>query len=248
MPLSGKLNNRCRGYTKSSPDSATSSMASLAEGERRIPGRATLARQAAQAQEETMSAVFRDSAPVMAPHRKLSVEDYHRMAAVGIFQPEERVELIEGELIDMPPIGHFHAGLANDLNRFFTPCTLGRAVTCMQNPIVLGLHSEPQPDFALLRHRADSYKRALPTAADTLLVVEISDTTLRYDRKIKLPLYARYGIPEYWLISVPERRIEAHLGPEPEQGRYREVRVFTEGLLTPACFPDLALDVAELLS
>jgi Uma2 family endonuclease len=195
-----------------------------------------------------MSAVFRDSAPVMAPHRKLSVEDYHQMAEVGIFRPDERVELIEGELIDMPPIGHFHAGLANDLNRFFTPRTLGHAVTCMQNPIVLGPHSEPQPDFALLRHRADCYKRALPTAADTLLVVEISDTTLRYDRTIKLPLYASHGIPEYWLINVPEKRIEVHRDPDAEQSGYREVRILTEGLLAPACFPDLALDVAELLS
>jgi Uma2 family endonuclease len=195
-----------------------------------------------------MSAVFRDSVPVMAPHRKLSVEDYHQMAEVGIFRPEERVELIKGELIDRPPIGHFHAGLSGLLVESLGHRAQGRAIIWVQNPIQMGLHSEPQPDFALLRYRPDSYKRALPTPADTLLVVEIADTTPRYDRAIKLPLYARHGIPEYWLISVPEQRIEVHLTPDPEQGRYLEVRTFTEGLLAPACFPDLALDVAELLS
>jgi Uma2 family endonuclease len=195
-----------------------------------------------------MSAVFDDSPPVMAPHRKLSADDYHRMAEVGIFRPDERLELIEGELIDMPPIGHFHAGLANDLNRHFAPRIDGRAVASIRNPIRLGLHSEPQPDFALLRIRGDSYKRSLPTAADVLLVVEISDTTVRYDRTVKLPLYARHGIPEYWLIDVPQRRVEVHFSPEPEQARYGEARFLNDGPLAPACFPDLALDVAELLS
>jgi Uma2 family endonuclease len=195
-----------------------------------------------------MSAVFRDSEPVMAPHRKLSVEDYHQMAEVGIFRPDERVELIEGELIDMPPMGHFHAGLSGLMVESLGYRSRGRAVTWVQNPIQTGLHSEPQPDFALLRYRPDSYKWALPTAADTLLVVEISDTTPRYDRTIKLPLYASHGIPEYWLINAPEQRIEVHRDPDAEQGGYRKVRILTEGLLAPACFPDLTLDVAELLS
>jgi Uma2 family endonuclease len=178
---------------------------------------------------------------------KFDVEDYHRMAERGVFGPEERVELIEGEIIDMAPIGHLHAGLGNRLNRFFTPRLGDRAIACSQNPIALLPRSEPQPDFALLRYREDDYADALPAPQDVLLLVEIADSSLRYDRKIKKPLYARHGIPEYWLIDVAKRRIEVYLDPDPVASRYRETRIVAEGLLAPASFPDLSLDVRELL-
>jgi Uma2 family endonuclease len=194
-----------------------------------------------------MPVAIHESLPVMAPHRKLTVEDYHRMAEAGIFGEEERVELIEGELIDMAPIGPVHAGLANRLIKLFAMRVADRATVCVQNPIRLGLRSEPQPDFALLRYRADDYTGVLPAPEDVLLAVEIADTTVRYDRKIKMRLYARHGIPEYWLINVPKRQIEVHLNPDPERGCYRDVRVMVEGWLAPACFQDVALDVREFL-
>ncbi len=194
-----------------------------------------------------MSAVISESSWVRAPHRKLSVKDYHRMAEIGIFGPEERVELIEGELLNMPPIGAFHADLGSLLVRRLGYRTEGRAVPWVQNPIHLGTRSEPQPDFALLRHRPRSYRDALPTAADVLLLVEIADTSLRYDREVKTALYARHGIPEYWIVNIPERHIEVHLDPDSEHERYRETRTVAEGLLAPACFPDVSVDVGELM-
>jgi Uma2 family endonuclease len=195
----------------------------------------------------TMSVWVSESRPVPAPHRKITVEEYHRMAEMGILGADERVELIEGELIDMPPIGPVHAGLANRLIRFFAPRLHDRATVSVGNPIRAGRHSEPQPDFALLRYRADDYASALPLPEDVLLAVEIADTTVKSDRRIKKPLYARHGIPEYWIVNLPHRQIEVHLDPDPEQSRYRETRTYSTGLLAPACFPDLALDVAELL-
>ena len=194
-----------------------------------------------------MSAVIDESAWVRAPHRKLSVEDYHRMAELGIFGPEERVELIEGEIIDMAPIGHFHADLASLLIRRLGYPTEGRAIPWVQNPIHLGPRSEPEPDFALLRLRPNGYRAALPTAADVLLLVEIADKSLRYDREVKIPLYARHAIPEYWIVNIREKQIEIHLDPDPENSHYRETRIQAEGLLSPACFPGLALDIRELL-
>jgi Uma2 family endonuclease len=195
-----------------------------------------------------MSAVIHELPPVMAPHRKFTVEDYHRLGEVGILHEDDRVELIEGELIDMTPIGHFHADAVSLLVRRLGYRTEGRAIPWPQNPVHLGPRSEPQPDFALLHYRPRGYRDALPTAADVLLLVEIADSSVHYDREVKIPLYARHGIPEYWIVNIPEKRIEVHLDPDPENGRYRDVRTVAEGLLTPACFPDLALDVWELLS
>jgi Uma2 family endonuclease len=194
-----------------------------------------------------MSTVMNSPAWVRAPHRKLSVDDYHRMAETGIFGPEERVELIEGEIIDMAPIGYVHADLNSLLIRRLGYPTEGRAIPWVQNPIHLAPHSEPQPDFVLLRHRTEGYRGGLPSAADVLLLVEIADTTLRYDRKVKIPLYARHGIPEYWIVNAAKKQVEVHLDPDPASGCYRTTRTLTEGKLTPACFPDLALDIGELL-
>jgi Uma2 family endonuclease len=194
-----------------------------------------------------MSAVISEAIWARAPRRKLTVENYHRMAEAGIFGPEERVELIEGELIQMSPIGYLHANEASRLIQLFAPRIAGRAIVWTQNPVHLGNSSEPQPDFALLRHRPNGYDTGLPAAADVLLLVEIADSSLGYDRGVKIPLYARHGIPEYWIVNVAKQQIEVHLDPDPEQGRYREARTLAEGLLAPACFPDLALDVRELL-
>jgi Uma2 family endonuclease len=100
----------------------------------------------------------------------------------------------------------------------------------------------------LLRYRPDYYTKSLPTAADVLLVVEIADSSVRYDREIKAPLYARHGIPEYWLIDVPARSIEAYSEPDTEKGCYRDVRMVAEGWLAPRGFPDVVLDMRALLA
>jgi len=186
-------------------------------------------------------------APIMAPHRKFTVEDFHRLGETGILGEHDRVELIEGELIDMAPIGPVHACLVSLLVRRLGYGTEGRAIPWPQNPIRLGHRSEPQPDFALLRYRSDAYKEALPTADDVLLLVEIADSSMGYDRDVKVPLYARHGIPEYWIIDIPDRRIEVHREPDSDQGCYRERRIVCEGSLAPVRFPDISVDLAELL-
>ena len=127
---------------------------------------------------------------------RLTVAEYHRMGDTGIFSPEARVELIEGEVIDMPPIGSLHAGTVSYLVEVLRPACGGWAIVRTQNPVFLDLRSEPQPDVALLRPRPDFYRNAHPTPTDVFLIVEVADTTLAYDTQIKLPLYARHGVPE----------------------------------------------------
>ena len=131
-----------------------------------------------------MSATF-------APTRhKLSVEDYHKLGDAGVLTEDSRVELVDGELIDMAPIGSLHASVVSTLSMFFARHVGDRAIVSTQNPVILPPDSEPQPDIALLKPSADRYRNALPTASDVLLIIEVADTTLDYDRTIKLPRYA----------------------------------------------------------
>lgn len=190
-----------------------------------------------------MAAVMHNP-PVAAPHYKLTVDDYYRMGEAGIFGPEDRVELIEGEVIEMSPIGSFHAGLGTRLSEWLMPTLMGRATAWVQYPIRLSRHSAPQPDFALLRYRSDHYMKALRTAADVLLVVEVADTGVRTDREIKAPLCAKHAIPEYWLVDIPSRCVEVYA--QPGDGVYRQVQKLAAGRLAPIAFPEAALDVAEL--
>jgi Uma2 family endonuclease len=202
----------------------------------------------AEAEEQPMSAVVNESIWAQWPRRKLTVEDYHHMAEAGIFGPEERVELVEGELLQMSPIGYAHANTLSRLNLTFTPKLGDRAIAWVQNPIRLAKRSEPQPDFALLRYRPKGYDRGLPAANDILLLVEIADKSLRYERSVKAPLYARHAIPEYWIVNLTGRVVEVHRDPDPAQGVYRDIQTLAEGRLAPLHFPDIGLDVRELLS
>ena len=161
---------------------------------------------------------------------RLTVEDYHRMGEAGTFAPGERVELIDGEIIDRPPIGSSHGGTVNRLNHLLVTAVGERAIVSVQNSIVLGDHSEPEPDVALLRPREDFYRSATARAEDVLLVIEVAVTTLAYDRDVKLSLYARHGIPEVWLIDVEGGRLTAHR--DPSDGRYATLE-------TPADLRDL---------
>ena len=144
---------------------------------------------------------------------KLDVHEYHRLGETGILTEEDRVELIEGEVVEMSPIGAAHAGKVNRLNRLFGRLVGDRAVVALQNPIQLSDRTEPQPDVALLRPRADFYEAAAPTPADILLLVEVADSSLRFDRLVKLPLYARHGIPEVWIVDLAANVVEVHRGP-----------------------------------
>ena len=151
---------------------------------------------------------------------RLTVYDYHRMAEVGLLRPDERVELIDGEIIDMPPIGSLHGAVVDLLAERFITALHGMALVRIQGAIRLGDDSEPQPDVALLRPRADRYAAEQPRAADVLLVVEVSDTTLKFDVGAKARLYARHGLPELWVADLTKRRVQVFRTPR--DGKYGE--------------------------
>jgi len=147
-------------------------------------------------------------------HRhRYTVEDYERMGAAGILGEDDRVELIEGEIIDMPPIGSPHGGSVNRIAQKLTLAVGDRAIVAVQNPIRLDDFSEPQPDIALLKPREDFYAARHPTPDDVLMLIEVAETSIRYDRDKKLPLYARAGIPEVWLVDIKAGRITRYRDP-----------------------------------
>lgn len=180
-------------------------------------------------------------------HRRFNVEEYHRLAEVGILGEDDRVELIEGALLEMSPIGSRHAGIVTKLHRLLERRVGDAAIVWEQNPIILGDGSEPQPDLVLLQPRADFYTGAHPRAADVLLVVEVADTSLTYDREVKLPLYARHGIPEAWLVDLRADRVELHQLPAAE-GYQRILRPGRPGVLPLPGLPGLAVDLEALLA
>ena len=186
------------------------------------------------------------SEALLAQHR-LSVDDYHKMGEAGIFDHDERLELIEGRLIDMAPIGSDHAGTVIQLNAVLNRPFARLALVSPQNPIRLSEHSEPQPDFAVLRPRADFYRTAHPQPHDVLLVVEVADTSVRYDREVKIPLYARHGIPEVWLLDLHSTQIEIYRQPGTEG--YGEVLYPADDeAIAPVLLPDAALSIADFWS
>lgn len=144
---------------------------------------------------------------------RLSVAEYHRMGEVGILGPELRTELIDGEIIEMPPIGLPHAGTVKLLANRLKELVGTDAIVAVQDPVWLDDHSEPLPDIALLRPRADWYRNGHPGPDDILLLIEVADSSLTYDREVKLPRYARAGIPEVWLVDLGGRQLTIHRRP-----------------------------------
>ena len=181
------------------------------------------------------------------PRRQFTVEEYHRMAEVGIFQPDERVELIEGEIIQMAPIGPRHAGCVINATRLFITRLGDRAVVSPQNPVVIQPRSEPQPDLLLLRPRAVSYSREHPIPEDVLLAVEVADTTVRFDRLVKARLYARARIAEFWLFLTADGIVEVYRQPGPEA--YASVTAHASGqVVSPLAFPEVGFSVADFFA
>ena len=174
------------------------------------------------------------------------VDEYHKMSEAGILSEDDRVELIEGEIIKMSPIGSRHAACVKRLNALLNRRVGQAAIISVQDPIRLDDYSEPEPDIALLKFRDDFYSQSLPTADDVLLIIEVADTSVEYDRSVKLPLYARAGIPEVWLADLPGDGVEAY--SEPVNGAYQKFRRAKRGeVLTPEEFPGLMLSVDEIL-
>ncbi|MCB1229184.1 MAG: Uma2 family endonuclease [Verrucomicrobiae bacterium] len=177
---------------------------------------------------------------------RFSVDDYFRMAETGILSPDARVELIEGEIIDMLPIGPFHSGALNQLVRDFSAQAEGRWLVSCQSPIHLNVSSLPEPDLMLLRPTTDHYKSAHPIPEDVYLVIEVSDSSLIFDRETKLPLYAKAGIEEAWILNVPQKQLEIYR--QPNALGYESQTILTDGEAAPFRFPDAVIQVRELVN
>ena len=178
--------------------------------------------------------------------RLFSVDEYYAMAEAGIITHDERVELINGEIIEMSPIGSRHASAIYSLE-YLVPSQLGgRAIAGAQNPLRLHGDVEVQPDFMILKLRDDFYATSHPGPEDVLLLIEVSDTTLDSDRNEKLPLYANAGIPEVWIANIPERVVEVYT--DPVNGVYTNRQVFGLGEdVSPLAFPDVSLPVSRIV-
>ena len=185
------------------------------------------------------------------PVRRFSVDEYHKMGELGILSEYERVELIEGIIIQMSPIGSKHAGTVKNLARiFYSKLPPSQAMLGIQDPVVLDDGTEPEPDISILKPRDDTYTDEHPHPSDVLLVVEIADASVENDRAIKLPRYAAAGIPEAWLVNIPERCIETYHIPigEKEDADYKIRTKYREGeTLSPKAFLDVKIDVADVL-
>lgn len=177
---------------------------------------------------------------------RFTVEEYYQMAETGILQPDARVELLDGEIIDMAPIGPFHGGTVNSLNRLLAERAKGRWLVVVQNPVRLGARSEPQPDFMLVKPVADDYKSRHPVPEDVYLLIEVAESSLTYDRNRKIPAYGRAAIPEVWIINLVEQNIEVFR--EPHYTGYASVQKFGSGhTIAPQAFPDVRIEIAALL-
>jgi Uma2 family endonuclease len=146
-------------------------------------------------------------------HRRFTLEQYHRMGEAGILHEDDRVELIDGEIVEMGPIGDRHAACVNKVNRAFSRQVGDRAIVSVQNPVHLPGDNEPQPAVSILRARADFYAAGGHETKDILLVIEVADTSLAYDLNVKVPIYARSGIPEVWVVDVERGRVHAFRDP-----------------------------------
>ncbi len=178
--------------------------------------------------------------------RALTVAEYHRMGEVGILTERDRVELIEGQLIAMSPIGSEHSGAVNALTRMLVRAVGDRGVVAVQNPVQLDDLSEPEPDFAVLKPRADDYRKATPRPQEVLLIIEVADSSLAYDRAVKRSLYARHGIPEFWIVNLVAGEVEVCRTPTGD--RYASVsQVGRDAILEPELLPGATFPVATLL-
>ncbi|MDD1413989.1 Uma2 family endonuclease [Dolichospermum sp. ST_con] len=177
---------------------------------------------------------------------RLNVSQYHQMSEAGIFSENDKVELINGEIIEMSPIGRRHAACVDRINRLFSNILGIKVIVRVQNPIILNNLSEPEPDIALLKPRADFYESGHPQPQDIFLLIEVADSSLEYDRDVKIPLYASSGISEVWLVDIYEQVIIVYRYPS-ENG-YSDIQTLSRGeKLSIQTFPEINLVVNDIL-
>jgi Uma2 family endonuclease len=184
--------------------------------------------------------------PIANPHKfLLTTDQYHLMHEAGVFQDGDRLELVNGEIQTMSPIGRKHVACIIRLVKLFEKKLGDRVMVSAQNSVRLDNHAEPQPDIAILKWRDDFYHEALPTPDDILLIIEVADSSIDYDRHVKAPLYAAAGIPEMWLFDVNQKIIEGY--SQPSSNGYKLLRRYDEGdHLSILAFPDVTFNWNEL--
>jgi Uma2 family endonuclease len=181
------------------------------------------------------------------PKRKIfTVQDYHKMIDAGVFAGNSNYELIEGEIVKKVTQGDLHIGSINRLTRIFSRSCGDDVILSVQNAVIINNISEPEPDVALLKFRKDFYASGKATAADVLLLIEVSDTTVKYDRDVKIPLYARAGVSEVWLVNLPRQILEVYT--QPVKGKYKLVKkIGKKETVSPALLSEIKIKVAEIL-
>jgi Uma2 family endonuclease len=182
--------------------------------------------------------------------KRFTIEEYHRLADLGFFHEDDRIELIRGEIIEMAAKGTPHTTCCSSLLEELMGLIAGKATLRCQDPITLPSRSEPEPDFVIVQKRVDNYLSAHPTPADVLLLIEIADSTLKYDQETKLSVYAEAEILDYWLFNLVNNYLEAYSEPYQDlQGNfgYRVKRIVlpNQTIVLP-CFPDLSLDLSKV--
>ena len=181
-----------------------------------------------------------------AARRRFTVDDYHRMAEAGILHEDDRVELIDGDIVEMSAIGSHHSACTKRLSRILHRGFGDVVIIGTQDPVELGEHYEPEPDISVLHYRGDYYAEHTPTAADVILLIGVADSSLRYDREVKLPVYARAGIPEAWIVDLIDETMERHT--DPVDGTYRRVvRAGRGGEIESTMLPGLVLRANDVL-
>jgi len=205
------------------------------------PSRTPIVTRSALDRSTTMNAVFTPT------RHKLTVDDYHKLGDAGVLNEDSRVELIEGELIEMAPIGGPHMGLINRLNKLLVFAVGDAGVVSMQNAVTLPPWSEPQPDFAILRPGADTRHAPVPNPPDVLWLIEVADTTLAYDRRTKVPIYARAGILEVWVVDANACAIEVFHSPRSNGYSHASIHA-APARISPTALPGVVIDVADVFA
>jgi Uma2 family endonuclease len=183
--------------------------------------------------------------PTTPTRRRFDVDEYHAMVRAGILMEGDRVELIDGEIVEMHSIGSRHLSCVMRLTRLLVTTLAQHADVSIQGSLRLDRYSEPEPDVVVLRRRDDDYAAALPEPPDTLLVIEVADTSLAYDRDVKLPLYARARVPEVWIVDLDARAVEVHT--QPDADGYGQCERITSGEISPTSLPEVAVEVGDIL-
>lgn len=178
--------------------------------------------------------------------RLINVDEYHRMAEAGILGPNDRVELILGEILNMSPIGSKHSAIVKRVTQLFVTAFLNKAIVQIQDPIQIKDFSEPEPDILLLKQREDFYYNQLPQPEDVFLLIEVADSTLDFDKNVKLPIYSEAGIKEYWIVDINNNQILIHSIPEGKL--YKNIKIATASdHVNCSSFPNISIAVKDIL-